>query len=285
MAEKYSETIRAKQVSWATDRAIRIDQDRYCYCLDDNLFQPLSACARREFAAGDGAELGKEGVRGKMQALHSSSALACNFFDYWRGRDLEMLGKSFGLDGRLCGLAFEQKYPAGLKGKAPNLDVVLYQGDGGLFAIESKFTEPFSRSKTKSFLKPKYFPENEPLWARAGLSGCQALTERLKERSVHFEFLDAAQLLKHMSGLALNQQTWILCYLWYNPPGSMEKHHVEEIEEFVKAIGPDSVHFKALTYQELFRRLSEMVGQEHGHYMTYLRERYFPDVTAFEALD
>jgi hypothetical protein len=30
------------------------------------------------------SELGENGGRGKIQALHSSSALVCNFFDYWR---------------------------------------------------------------------------------------------------------------------------------------------------------------------------------------------------------
>jgi predicted SprT family Zn-dependent metalloprotease len=87
-----------------------------------------------------------------------------------------------------------------------------------------------------------------------------------------------------MLGLALNQQAWTLCYLWYNPADNIAKQHVEEIEEFVKAIGPDSVHFNALTYQELFRRLSEVVGHEHGHYMTYLSERYFPDVAIYKTL-
>jgi len=264
--------------------AIRIDQDGYCFRRDDNLFRPLSDCAQKEFAAGDGAELEKQGTRGKIQALHSSSALACNFFDYWRGRDLEMLARAFGLSGRLCGLAFEKKYPTGLKGKAPNLDVALYQADGGVFAIESKFTEPFSRSKTKNFLKPKYFPEDRPLWEKVGLSGCQTLAERLKDRCIHFEFLDAAQLLKHMLGLAPNKQSWILCYLWYDPNGDMAKSHAEEIGEFVKAIGPDSAHFRAFTYQALFRRLSEWVGQDHSHYLSYLRERYFSDVAVYKPL-
>ncbi len=47
------------------------------------------------------------------------------------------------------------EFPTRLGGIAPNLDVVLYGCDGSLVAIESKFTEPFIKSKTKCFLKPK----------------------------------------------------------------------------------------------------------------------------------
>ena len=65
------------QRSWADrqDPRIEYDRDGYCLGLRQNLFQELTACARRELDEGDGAELGKNGQRGKLQALHSSSAL------------------------------------------------------------------------------------------------------------------------------------------------------------------------------------------------------------------
>src|SRR6185312_13422275 len=46
----------------------------YTTTLDANLFEPLCEDGRCEFLAGDGSELAE-----KMQALYSSSALACNF--------------------------------------------------------------------------------------------------------------------------------------------------------------------------------------------------------------
>src|SRR5687767_8908705 len=53
--------------------------------LERNLFEPLSPQARSEYNSGDGRELGNtNGSPGKMQALHSSSALCCNVFHYWR---------------------------------------------------------------------------------------------------------------------------------------------------------------------------------------------------------
>ncbi len=43
-----------------------------------------------------GSELGENGGRGKIQTLHSSSAIVCNFFDYWRAGDLKPLAEALG---------------------------------------------------------------------------------------------------------------------------------------------------------------------------------------------
>ena len=197
------QTIKEQQLSWAERAGIKSDEKGYCYRLDENLFHPLSSCSRLDYASGDGAELGKEGKRGKILALHSSAALACNFFDYWRGRNLEGLAQAFGTT-ELCDIGFERKFPTGLRGNAPNLDVVLYESDGGILAIESKFMEPFQKSK--------YF-EKADTWARARveLPGCQVLADEIRQNRAQFELLDVAQLLKHMLGLASNQQHWRLC--------------------------------------------------------------------------
>ncbi len=271
------DTIKAKQRAWAARLGIDPDKDGYCRVLEQNLLQPLAADSRNDFDAGDGSELGKPGGRGKIQALHSSSALACNFFDYWRERDLDPLARAFGITGRLRGLAFEQRFPTGLGGKAPNLDVVLYQDDGSLFAIESKFTEPFILSKTKNFLKPTYFHCGRTVWAAAGLVGCQAAAEDIRDGRLFFELLDAAQLLKHMLGLARSGHKWSLCYLWYNPGGLLADQHQKELLQFAQRIGNDSSHFTSLTYQDLFRRLCGLLGEEHAGYTGYLKDRYLAD--------
>ena len=108
-------------------------------------FQGLSSSARSDFKRGDGTELGKNGKRGKIQALHSSSALACNWFDYWRGRDLQMLARALGQSGDFCELALEQKYSTRLGGIGPNLDVVLKCADGRLFAMKASSRSPTPR--------------------------------------------------------------------------------------------------------------------------------------------
>lgn len=275
MAASLDLQIKESQLAWAKRRGIPVDADGYCLEVDRNFLQPLSACARREIAAGDGAELGKSGARGKLQALHSSSALACNVFEYWRGRDLQPLGAALRLRERLCEIHFEEKFPTGLGRYSPNLDVLLHGANGTLFAIESKFTEPCKRSTKKSYLKPKYFSAKGPHWGKAGLPACQCLAESLRDGDVVFELFDAAQILKHMLGLALKGEPWRLFNLWYNPGGTDTKCHQEEIRDFSARLGSEATYFVSLTHQELFRRLCIEVGSDHGAYVRYLRARYF----------
>ena len=151
------DAVKSGQRAWAIRSGRAIDKDGYCGCVDDNIFQGLSVGARRDFESGDGTELGKPGERGKIQALHSSSALACNWFDYWRERDSTQLARAFGYTDAFCGVALERKFSTGVGGIGPNLDVALKTADGTLFAIESKFGEPYRRSKTKTYLKPNTF--------------------------------------------------------------------------------------------------------------------------------
>jgi len=275
MADDILVQLKKGQQAWAREHGIIFDEAGYCESIESNLFEPLSACSHRDIGAGDGSELGKGDTRGKIQALHSSSALVCNFFDYWRGRDLGILRQSLGFSERFCGLALEQKFPTGLGGIAPNLDVVLYGCDGSLVAIESKFTEPFIKSKTKNVLKKRYFLDDGGLWASAGLSGCQALAEDLRDKRVQFQTLDATQLLKHMLGLASSGHPWTLTYLWYSPGGPMSDQHSEELAAFSQGIGVDSGKVRVITYQDLFNRLVGLLSTECAEYVAYLRTRYF----------
>jgi hypothetical protein len=270
------EIIKTRQRAWATRTGQTYDADGYCLCVDDNLFQGLSPAARMDFESGDGTELGKNGSRGKILALHSSSALACNWFDYWRGRDLTPLSRAFGVPARFSTLALEQKFPTGLGGIGSNLDVLLC-ADKIPFAVESKFTEPYTKSKLKTFLKPKYFQGNRDLWTEAGLPGCQSVAEALRVERHAFNVLDVAQLLKHMLALAHNfGPHWSLCCLWFEVPGSVADRHRRELTDFTTQIGTDT-KFLAVTYQELFARMMLFVGQDDSEYMAYLRDRYMSD--------
>lgn len=275
MSETTSQSLRNQQKAWASSHNIPFDPDGYCLELNDNLFFPLSRCSRRDFESGDGSELDRGGGRSKLQALHSSSALVCNFFDYWRGRDLCFVGRALGLGTPPCGMLFEHKYPTGLRGTSPNLDVVFTLWDGEVFAIESKFTEPYSRSLKKGHLKDAYFPVGTGLWTDNGLPGCQRLAENLRKGSLDFQLLDVAQLLKHMLGLAKNEKSWRLLYLWYNTADEVAKAHEEEIVAFVESIGADERRFSEMSYQELFSRVAPELTGEHDAYRKYLAERYF----------
>ena len=84
------EYILAKQTAWADNCGILLvgskgkrGRPAYTPKLHQNLFQALLPEVRESFAAGDGGELGSPGLPGKMQAVHSSSALGVNVFQYW----------------------------------------------------------------------------------------------------------------------------------------------------------------------------------------------------------
>lgn len=272
--------IRERQRAWAKGKGIEFDKSGYARTLRDNLYQALSPCAEAEFRAGDGAELGKPGERGKMQALHSSSALACNVFDYWRGRDTAALAQALDVPGPICSIAFERKYPTGLRGKPPNLDVVLQPASGPKLAIESKFLEPYTGEGRKSGFKAKYFDAEPGLWHKLGYPACQKLAKSLYEGDYASTWLDGEQLLKHVLGLSRTGREWILLYLWYEIPGETIVQHSKDIDEFARCASEDGLAFRSLSYQELFRRMQRTAEPRDSGYVEYLKERYFSDVAA-----
>lgn len=275
MAKPAGRRIRDSQTSWAQAHQIVLDKDAYCADIAANLFQPLTACTRRDLEAGDGAELGTNGERGKLQAVHSSSALVCNAFDFWRGRDLEHVGLALGLLERPCSIRFEGQFRTGLRGTPPNLDIVFEGASGTTSAIESKYSEPYAKSKSKSRFKEKYFDGGARLWAQSGLPAAQGLADSLQAGQTAFTYLDAAQLLKHCLGLAHNRKQWNLTYLWYDVGGEEGAAHQAEIDQFTAAVGTDSSRVAALTYQEFFARLARGLPESAAGYRRYLQERYF----------
>ena len=85
--------IRNAQQDWARSKGIPFHSRGYVRDVEDNLWQPLSPRARQGFEGGAGSELS-----GHMRALHSSSALAVNFFDYWTDRDKTPVLSALGVD-------------------------------------------------------------------------------------------------------------------------------------------------------------------------------------------
>ncbi|MEY3444777.1 MAG: hypothetical protein RLZZ519_3058, partial [Bacteroidota bacterium] len=132
------EDILAKQIAWARRNHIAlqgsaIDRGREAYTKDlrDNLFQDLHPATKAEIDNGDGGELtGNAKKAAKMSAVHSSSAIGVNVFDYWKDKTIPELAYLLGLCSKdnhsAKEIHFEQKFvinPA--YGKAPNIDVVI----------------------------------------------------------------------------------------------------------------------------------------------------------------
>ena len=90
------EYIVSKQIQWALNHGYSLkgsknERGRLTYTshLDQNLFEPLEESTKERFKNGDGKRFldSSEGPA-KMQALHSSSALGVNIFQYWQKRGL-----------------------------------------------------------------------------------------------------------------------------------------------------------------------------------------------------
>ena len=270
--------IKELQKAWAKSKGLSFDPKGYVRDAETNLRRPLSACALKGFNRGAGSELA-----GHMKALHSSSALAANFFDYWIGRDKNGLLSALEIDAcNAESLEFEAQFPTGLGGTPPHLDVAITLSSGAVIGIESKFTEHMGRStKGKSKFEQSYFPHSGGLWARVGLPECQGLAEELHDGRHKFEFLNPWQLLKHTIGLATGlRDQFILYYLYYDYPGKQSETHEREIESFASRVG-EEIRFKALPYQQVFDRLSTFhrADAEYLDYIDYLSTRYFTSAT------
>ncbi len=269
--------LQRRQRRWAEGAGVGSDGRGYVRRLEDNLRAPLSGDARASFT--DGPELAQRLRQPpKFHALHSSAALVANVFDYWSGQDASPLVAALGFAGRCERLRFEARFPTGLAGEPPTVDLLLLLDGGRQIAVESKFSEWLTRRpRNKAVFKDKYFPPGRALWAESGLPRCQALAEALQTGAERFRYLHAAQLLKHALGLSVSGTgQFSLCYAYYDWPSRESAQHGSELEQFAAAVAPE-LSFSAVTYQDVYRRLRDTPAAE-PHYVDYLRRRYFGDV-------
>lgn len=238
-----------------------------------NLFHPLCDATFSDISGGSGDELGIRSGKPKMDSLRSSTALACNVFDPWRGRDLAPLGLALGLEGIFLDIAFERKCRHGLRGTPPNLDVFLIPREGTPVGIESKFCEIYGAKKPHPSVDPKYFAGGRKRWEECQLPKCEEFARSLGSDS-GFRRLGAGQLLKHILGLAFTHRHPVhLVYLWYDDGSHEADEHRQELQEFSARID-SSIDLIAKSYQGFFTALQREPEPVPG-YHDYLRERYF----------
>ena len=264
-----------QQRAWALAYGLESDGRGYLADVASNLQQPMSYQTKAAFERGSGSELLDTPSRpAKMKALHSSSALVVNFFDFWVGKDASPLRHALNLDEQIVKIDFEAQYSTGLTGNPPNLDVTLELTDGFVIGIESKYSEWLSqKSQSKAPFKSKYFPPGSALWSANGLVRSQALAEQMRQGDDRFRYLDVPQLLKHALGLS-NQLgcQFSLYYVYLDWPGKESVVHADEISQFRQLVG-EELRFVALTYQQLLSAL----GKERDvdpNYLSYLQSRY-----------
>ena len=280
--------ILAKQTAWAANRGIplvgsKVSRGRLAYTskLDQNLFQPLLPDVRQSFADGDGGELGSAGMPGKMQAVHSSSAIGVNVFQYWKAVSaVPVIAAACGLcrqgSQASCDIQFEEKYPINDSfGHPPNIDVVIHNQPKAAiqrFAVECKFSEAYGAYKHTG-LKAKYLNCGE-IWA--DIPRLRSFAESISPDDSKFMHLHPAQLVKHILGMKrkFGRDGFRLLYLWYDVLGDDGKRHRDEVAEFAGVTKQDGIMFHSLTYQELIVNLTNTMRNEHKEYVRYLTERY-----------
>jgi hypothetical protein len=269
-----SEILR-KQLKWASAAGLSVDERGYLADYESNLYRPLTPQSKAAFDQGSGSELrDRHNSPAKMRALHSSSALAVNFFDTWVDIEAGPLAEVLGLESDPVNIRFEGQYPTGLPGNPPNLDVVLELSNGHVVGIESKFTEWLSaKSSSKAPFKEKYFPPDSGVWERVGLPNAQRLAEEMQSGAVGFRHLNGSQLLKHALGLATHCGSYFwLFYVFFDSEGKEGELHKEEIQVFSEQLDGE-IGFKAFSYQDLVGKLKQCAGVPDG-YLDYLSARY-----------
>jgi len=110
----------------------------------------------------------------------------------------------------------EHQCPTGLRGKAPNLDLIAYR-DGGVVAVESKCTEYLNPTRAGfSAAYDRLAPAMDDHW--------RTLFDQLKAEPVAYSCVDAAQLVKHYLGLrhTFPGQAVTLLYLFWEPTNAPE---------------------------------------------------------------
>ena len=283
------EYIVSKQIQWAKNKHIPLtgsqgERGRATYTVDlnQNLFEPLLEENQKRFKDGNGHEdQGSLDAPAKMQALHSSSALGVNIFQYWQKRGLfNGIASSCGFCNRNSNysesIVFEDKYRIDTKFVIPpNIDVVFHNNESSpfkLFAVECKFSEAYG-GRAHGGLKSEYLKE-EKLWA--DLTALNELGWETNRDAKRYTYLDAAQLIKHILGLktSVGRKGFKFLYLWYDVLGNEGASHRAEVEDFTKIAKSDEINFHAMTYQELITNLDRDHRADHSEYIKYLTERY-----------
>ena len=305
------EYIKSKQRSWAKRKDYNLvggtipdkGEKNYLEKLEDNLFQPLTSEILSQFENGDGSETTNIPPRlAKMKALHSSSAIAVNAFQYWNDKDVypilyacklcskypsgvdimhENIGsiqpKIFSISRNPLAnkIKFEEKFTISDDTKTfpfpPNIDIVIGNFQPQIYAIESKFTEPYSSRKPKG-ISERYI-DDISFWR--GLPNLYELAKEICPDNNN-QYLDTAQLIKHILGLKNkhNKNGFRLLYLWYDVIGQDGAEHRKEIEQFTEIAKKDNIKFSHIKYQEVIMKLTQEFYAGNENYCNYMTERY-----------
>lgn len=201
---------------------------------------------------------GNELESGKLGSPESSAALAINAFGWFIDRP-ELLPALPGMEPGVPATAVDVEYCARFPwsgGRHPWLDAVV-ETPTQLIGIESKRFEPF-RDRKRVSLSTAY---DRPVWG-SSMGPYEEMRDRLRSDAELFEYLDAAQLVKHAFGLdtdgARKGKMPVLVYLFAEPtalggrpidPAALARHR-DEIAIFAQAVSGAAVTFHSISYRK-----------------------------------
>lgn len=318
--------ILVQQQKWAKDKTKTLvsgkiidgkecEDKNYLETIEDNLFpidetKGLRPENIKAYNKGGGSETKTITHRPKMSALHSSSALVVNLFQYWQNQKMNRTPLLIAL-GLIndndkvedVKINFEEKLQIkyedskiikNVKFGTPNLDVMI-EFEDQIIAIESKFTEPYINESDKNSKMQDSYIEKESLWR--GIPHIEKLAKAIHDKKYQIENceikesievlrkikrLDAAQLIKHILGLRTDglrtdnekiskDKKITLLYLWYDVPGTEEaKEHQEEIEAFASIAKADGINFRHITYQKVIENLKKEEYKNIENFKEYI---------------
>ena len=267
------ENIKQKQRCWALSNNITFSDKGYVENLSENILDGLDIEVKKRFLHAGGYEL-----KSKMMALHSSSALVVNIFQYYKRKlmkseDITAILKACNINSTTINyIDFEVKFPISSIKAIPNLDIVFRSANGMVYGLESKFTETYRKYQftMDSYLQPRY----QSIWVN--LENIHKALE--SEYFDHYCYLNYPQLLKHILGLKSELKDihkFQLIYLWYDLGCERSFKHRKEIQNFAELLSKDGIVFKSVTYQEIIRFLQQNHNVlEDRAYIEYITDRY-----------
>ena len=234
---------------------------------------------------------GNEIASGKLDSPESSAALAANAFGFFlhRPQALPPLHGCPDLSWPACSLSLEKtvRFPW-CGGRHPVLDCLVVT-PSTLVGIESKRFEPYRGGKAAEFSNAYW----RPVWGDR-MKGYELVRDQLRESPNLFDFLDAAQLVKHAFGLRSEVHgpgghrglRPVLFYVYAEPscwPKTKRRvdtdalaGHREEITRFAGLVQGDEVAFVTCTYRRLLEAWRQYRGGDVVAHAEAVEARYSP---------
>jgi len=233
---------------------------------------------------------GNEIASGKFDSPESSAALAVNAFGFFLHRPQKMPPlpgcPDAGWPASSLSLETKVRFPWP-GGRHPVLDC-LVATQSVLIGVESKRFEPYRKSKAAQFSDAYW----RPVWGDR-MKGYERTRNLLRENPKHYDFLDAAQLVKHAFGLRSEVHRLgthcglrpILFYVYAEPeswPDGRRIHdnamagHRMEIASFTRLVAGDEVAFVPCPYRCLLDIWRQGHGEEIASHAKAVMERFSP---------